>query len=192
MRRAGKPALATSPAVSALLPRALRWGACLAAGFLLVWRPSPISNSLSEMDRNPRSPPSLTRRNPTGSTVVAPFSTASLSPTEGWQALAQVALDAPTAAERAEAAFALGELGSPLALQVLEHALYDPDSRVRRSAMDALSLNRDPVLFGVLTRSLSAEDRSIAVFSEELLAELREGPPLAAKTPLPSDGAAPE
>jgi HEAT repeat protein len=90
-----------------------------------------------------------------------------------WHGIVASALDHPDPAVRLEAISRLGEAGDLLSLQVLEHALYDTERRVRAAAIDALSMNLSLGIQDILLRALANDDGRIRNLAYDLLEELR-------------------
>ena len=117
-------------------------------------------------------PPDLASASEHGLVKSAATDNAATQPSD-WQQLAATALDNPDPALRLEAAHQLGELGDALSMQILEHALYDPDKRVRIAAIDALSLNLGSDTQDILVRAQANDDVKIRNLAYDLLEELR-------------------
>lgn len=71
------------------------------------------------------------------------------------------AMNDPSVAVREEAAYGLGELNGPVAMNLLKNALYDPDRRVRLASITALAESGDDVAVFALSNLLHDRDDSI-------------------------------
>jgi hypothetical protein len=88
-------------------------------------------------------------------------------------ALVETALHHPDPAVRLEATYRLGELGDALSLMALEQTLQDEDRRVRRVAIDVLSVNPSRAVADLLIRAQANDDPRVRNLAHEVLQDLR-------------------